>query len=406
MKSPLLTVHSPAAVLHTRRAPLLLPLCILGLLSVFTVWAAWAKVDEVTRASGRVIPQSHEQVIQSLDSGILAEMLVREGDLVEKDQVLLRIDDTRSGAVYREIQTKTLALEAQAARLRAETVGGTPVFPPEVRAATELVTHETSAWRSRTEAVNASVEGLRRGLVLLEDEIRITEPLAKRGLVSEIDVLRLKRQANDMRLQISDRVNRFRADANTELSRVSTELAQSREMSTVREDSVKRATMRAPMRGRIKNIRITTLGGVIQPGQEIMEITPEDGRLMIEAFIRPSDMAFIRPGLEASIKLSAYTFSTYGGLKGKLELVSPNALRTERPSAPNAPGQSQANTDEGMFRALISTDVSQLRDQRTGKPLDIIPGMTAEVDILTGQKTVLDYLLKPLTRLNQALTEK
>jgi adhesin transport system membrane fusion protein len=388
-----------AAMQHEQHRGMLWTVLLLALLLVaFVVWAYFSNVEEVARGQGSVIPSSREQVIQSLDPGVLAEMLVKEGDVVEAGQVLLRLDTARSSAVYREARNKVEALSAAAARLRAEAYGVPLRFEPETPP--ELVARETAAYRSRTRAIEESVAGLRESKALLDREIAITEPMVARGVMSEVELLRMKRQSADLALQIVERRNKFQADASIELVRVESELAQAREAMLARADPVNRAEIRAPLRGIVKNIRINTAGGVINSGQDIMEIVPLDGPLLVEAYVRPSDVAFIRPNAPALVKLSAYDYAIYGGLDGVVTLISPGTLQDNR-----RPSELKLNPEESYYRIIVRTNENTLRD-KNGKPLPIIPGMIATVDIKTGEKTVFQYLVKPLTRLDQAFRER
>ena len=374
-----------------------------SLLAVFVGWAATSELEEVTRGQGRVIPSSREQVIQSLEPGILVEMRVREGDSVERGELLLRIDDTRASALVRELEAKTVALSASAARLRAEAYGGKPQWPDEVKAVPEVMKREAQAFQTRTDALEASLAGLKRGVALLDREIAITEPMVGRGLVSEVELLRLKRQRNDTALQLSDRENKFRADAAADLTKFESELAQARESLTAREDTFKRTEIFAPMKGTVKSIRANTLGGVVQAGQEILTIVPTEDTLVVEAFVRPADVAFLHPGQEAMVKVSAYDFAIYGGLPGKVENISPDTLRDERRgSSPVADVTDEANA---FYRVLVRT-TSNVLVTPDGRELPIIPGMVASVEMLTGRKTVLQYLMKPINRAQEALRER
>ena len=388
-----------AALQHERHRGMSWTIGLLTLLVMaFVVWAYFSNVEEVTRGQGSVIPSSREQVIQSLDPGVLAALTVKEGDLVEAGQVLVRLDTARSSAVYRETRNKVDALRATAARLRSEAHGVPLRFEKDTPA--ELVQRETAAYQSRVRAVNESVQGLRESKRLLDREIAITEPMAAKGVVSEVEILRMKRQANELQLQITERRNKFQSDANTELVRVEAELAQSEETMAARADPVTRSEIKAPLRGVVKNIRINTVGGVIGAGQDIMEIVPVEGPLLVEAYIRPQDVAFIKPNDEALVKLTAYDYSLYGGLDGVVTLISPDTLQDNR-----RPSELKLNPDESYYRVIVETRDNQLND-KNGKPLPIIPGMIASVDIKTGEKTVFQYLTKPITRLKQALRER
>ena len=363
-------------------------------LAVAITWAALAELEEVAVGFGRVIPSSQVQVVQNLEGGILAQLDVTEGQTVEKDQVLLRMDDTRFASSFREGQVKRLALLATAARLSAETRGaGRPEFPAEVvKAAPQLVKSETALFNNRRFALDQVIEGLKRSLELASRELQMSEPLVASGAISEVELLRLRRQVNELQTNIDERVNRFRAEANQELARVNSELATLDESVVAMEDRVRRTLVRSPLRGVVKKINVTTIGAVIQPGASILEIVPLGETLVIEAQVRPEDIAFIHPGQPATVKLTAYDFSIYGGLPGKVEHVSADALSDDKKGVT-------------YYKVLVRTAASHLSHH--GRSLAIIPGMTASVDILTGRKTVLDYLLKPVLKTRErALRER
>ncbi|MEJ8815774.1 HlyD family type I secretion periplasmic adaptor subunit [Variovorax ureilyticus] len=364
---------------------------------VALVWAHFARVEEVTVGEGRVIPASREQVIQSLEGGILGAMYVHEGDVVERGQVLLEIDPTRAGAAYREGVSKVVALKASIARLRAEAYQEPLKFPDDVMAVPTIVNDETRAFNARQQTLSESVRALRRSLDLAEREIGLSEPLSARGLMSEVEILRMKRQANEFRLQIAERQNKFRSDANADLTRLEGELAQAKENVGAREDVMKRTTIRAPLKGTVKNIRVTTIGGVIQQGADIMEIVPLEDQLVIEAKIKPSDVAFIRPNLPAVVKISAYDYAIYGGLKGEVEHISPDTLKDDEKAR-------QGRADASYYRLLVRTDKASLHAGE--KDFPIIPGMTATVEVRTGEKTILSYLLKPVLKAREAFRER
>jgi adhesin transport system membrane fusion protein len=369
-----------------------------SLMVVFFVWASMTRVDEVTRGSGKVISDSGDQVIQSLEGGILAKLHVKRGDAVDEGQVLLEIDATRANAAYKEGYNKMIALQASAARLRAEAYGRALAFPSEVNRFPELIRNETLSFNSRRQALDQSVAELQRSLQLAEQEVTMSEPLMARGLISDIELLRMKRQVNDFRLQISERQSKYRAEANAELSRVESDLAQSRENVVGRADTAKRTVIKSPVKGVVKDIRLSTIGGVIQPAATIMEIVPVDDRLLIETKIRPQDVAFLRVGLPATVKVTAYDYSIYGGLPGTVELISPDTLREDSRVAVAATGE------ESYYRVLVRTTQSTLHS--AGKELPIIPGMTTTVDIRSGEKSILSYLLKPVFKAREAFRER
>ena len=368
------------------------------LITAFVVWAYNSKVEEVTRGQGSVIPSSREQIVQSLDPGTIAEMKVKEGDIVEKGQVLLKMDDTRSSAILRESAAKVVNLEAMVSRLRAEAYGMPLKFADHIPK--ELRQREAAAFEARRRAVVDAVVGLHQNKATLDKEIAITAPMVKQGVMSEVELLRMQRESSQLALQISEKQNQYAAEANNELVKTEAELAQARENMAMRADPVERSEIRAPLRGIVKNIQINTVGGVVQAGQDILEIVPLDDKLLVEAYIRPQDVAFMRPGLDAVVKLSAYDFAIYGGLHGKVTLISPDTLSNQKRA-----DELKLDQNQQYYRILVETDGNSIKD-KNGKSMQIIPGMVATVDVKTGEKAVFDYLIKPITRLKQALRER
>lgn len=363
-------------------------------LLVFFLWASFATLDEVTTGVGKVIPTSREQVIQSMDVGLVAELMVQEGDMVEVNQPLLRIDDVKLGSNVQESQVKIDAMQAAVSRLRAELQGAVPAFSADLRKRNpNLVKSELETFNARQRSLVTSVSGLQQTLKLAQDELRITEPLAAKGLVSDIDVLRVQRSLAETRGRIGELQSKFRADASTELSRIEAELGAQNATMVGRADAFKRTVLRSPKRGIVKNIRVTTLGAVVQSGQDILEIVPVDDNLLIETRIRPADIAFLRPGLPAIVKITAYDSGVYGWLEGELLQISPDTLRDE------------VRREETYYKALVKTKATALKTPN-GQRLPIIPGMQASVDIKTGRKSVLSYLFKPVLRAREALRER
>jgi len=368
-----------------------------AIIVVGLVWSHFAVVEEITQGPAKIIPAGHEQIIQSLEGGILAELGVKEGDVVEKGQVLLKIDPTRANSLYKEGYSKLLGLKATVARLRAEAYGTPLVFPEDVMQSPEIAREAQQSYQARRKAVEESIASLEASYKLASSEIALSEPLSARGLMSQVEILRMKRQANELRMQIVERRNRYMADANAELSRLELELAQTKENLVGRADVMERTTIVAPVRGTIKDVRVTTIGGVIQPGERIMELVPLEGRLLVEAKIKPADVAFLRIDLPAMVKISAYDFGIYGGLKGRITHISPDTLREDQRGAPGRP-------EDSYYRVLVLTESSEL--EAGGKRLPIIPGMTATAEIRTGEKTILSYLLKPLFKAREAFRER
>jgi len=403
---------------------------------VFLWWANWATLDEVTRGDGKVIPSSQIQVVQNLEGGIIAGISVREGEVVNKGQILVRIDQTQAAAGYRESRAKYLSLLAAVARLKAEVDGTEVAFPGQVLDdVPDVAADELALFASRRLGLKTDLAILRRqedqrrqelvelrgrlvrlkeSYQLVTEELKIIEPLVANGVVSKVELLRLRREANDIKgdreatrlaiprasaarheatQRIEERKISLRTESLRELNQKSAELAVVAETITSGKDRALRADVRSPVHGTVKQILVSTVGGVIRPGQELVEIVPLEDTLLIEARIRPADIAFLRPGQDATVKITAYDFSIYGGLKAKVEHISADTIEDEQQKG------------ETFYRIRLRTDRSYLGTEQD--PLPIIPGMTASVDILTGEKTVLDYLLKPVLKVRErALRER
>ena len=379
----------------------LLFICLLTLL-VALGWASLFQLDEVTTGQGRVIPSSREQLIQSLDAGILEKMYVQEGQTVEKNQPLLRLDDSRSNPIYLEAKEKWLALSAQAARLRAEANDRPIEFSKEVLLEPETVARERHTFEIRKRTLTDQIAAMKQSLATIDREMALIGPLVKQRVVSEVDLLRLQRQKADLEGSMAERFNRYLSEAANELVRIESELAQSRENMRARADAFNRSMIVSPMRGIVKNILVNTIGGVIQAGQNIVEIVPLDEQPIVEAFVKPSEVAFLKTGQAATVKLSAYDYNTYGGLEGVLEHLSPNTMRDE--SKARRPGTPPVDLEEAYYRILVRMTDSNL--SRKGVVITALPGMTATVELRTGKKTVLDYLIGPVKALSEALRER
>jgi adhesin transport system membrane fusion protein len=395
------------------------------------VWAAFAPLDEVARGEGKVIPSSQLQIIQSFDGGVVQEVLVREGQVVEKGDLLLRIDPTRFIATFRENRAEYASLQARAARLQALTANTTLVFANDLVAdAPDIVKHERSLYESnrkeldeqlsisrsqldqRSEELNevrAKLTQVTRALELSTQELKVTKPLLASGAISEVEILRLEGEVSNARgareqalsqesrllLAVQEAEGKLRETEllasnkwRNELSEVLSKIASLSETSTGLADKIKYAEIRSPVRGTVQRVFTNTVGGVVQPGHEVVEMVPLDDQLLIEAKVSPKDIAFLHPGQEAIVKFTAYDFVVYGGLKGKVEHISPDTITDEK---------------ERTFYIV------RVRTERAGfdPSLPIMSGMMTQVDILTGKKTVLAYLLKPVLRAQQnAMTER
>ena len=359
-------------------------------------WASLARVDEVTKADARVVPEGREQVIASLEGGILRDLFVKEGEQVEAGQDLAELDPTRFKAQQAEGETKRIALKASIARLTAESTGRPLVFPPEVQATSEVAQSERDSYTARKRANDDAAGSNQRGMDMLRRELAMSEAMAAKGLLSEVEVLHLRRQINEMSLQTEDRQNRFRQDASTELSKLRTDLAALEEQQAGRQDVLERTRIKSPVRGIVKNIRSNTVGGVVGGGAPIMEIVPIGKQTLIEAHVKPGEIGFLQVGQSAKVKLSAYDFALYGSIDGKIESIGPDAL--------GDPDRAVGSTDPTYYRVMLRVDTNTLHEK--GKTLPLLPGMTGTVEVRIGERSVLNFLLRPMLKSKEAFRER
>lgn len=402
----------------------------------FVAWSRATVLDEVARGVGKVIPARQVQVVQNLEGGILTELLVREGEQVTAGQPLLRIDDTRFSADFRESEHRIVVLRARIARLDSELAGDETFTPPEALVAREpdLTRREQELFAARaTERaqtdqrlqslirqrrhalaeLRARRDQVARGASLARKELAITRPLVKQGVMSEVELLRLQRQVNELEgeqqtlragipraeaelaeaeQQREEWQSQLRSRSLAERNEAATRLAELREKRPPLADRMRRATVRAPVAGTIKRIHVTTVGGVIQPGMDLMTLVPGNDTLLIEAHIAPADIAFLHPGQAAVVKFSAYDYALYGGLPARLEHISADSLTNER--------------GETFYLVRLSMPEAVWR-QKSGAALPILPGMTVSVDVITGARTVWAYLVTPLAAMRaRALRER
>jgi len=396
-----------------------------ALLLTALIWANFAVLDEVTTGQGKAIPSSKIQVIQNLEGGIVTEIFVREGQVVNKGDTLLRLDDTRFLSNRGETEADRLALIARVERLTAEAEGRPIAMPAEITtSAPQLAEDELALYRSRQQRLQSEQRTLgeqlrqktqelaefrskqqqyRSSLGLLQQELNMSQPLVGTGAISEVEILRLRRSAvevrgsldattlaipraesaiSEIKSKIEESELAFRSDAFKELNEVRTELQKITSTSVAIQDRVSRTTVVSPVHGIIKQLKVNTIGGVVQPGSDMLEIVPLEDNLLIEAKVRPQDVAFLHPGQKAMVKFTAYDYTIYGGLKANLELISADTITDEE--------------GESFYLIQVRTDRSHLGSDE--HPLLIIPGMIASVDIITGEKSVLDYLLKPVLK--------
>ncbi|MFY2736110.1 HlyD family type I secretion periplasmic adaptor subunit [Pseudocitrobacter faecalis] len=361
-------------------------LCFLG-------WAYFFKLDEVTTGTGTVEPSGRDQVVQSLEGGILYHLNVKVGDIVEQGQPLAQLNRTKTESDVQEAQSRLYAALATSARLNAEVNNTSLVFPDELKSQPELIASETALYTTRREALTRSITGLEEGIRLVNRELGMTQPLVKQGAASSVEVLRLQRQLNEMQNKITEIRTQYYVRAREDLAKANADAQAQRSVIRGREDSLTRLNFTAPVRGIVKDIDVTTVGGVIAPGGKLMTIVPLDEQLLIEAKISPRDVAFIHPGQASLVKITAYDYSIFGALAGEVAVISPDTL------------QDEVRRDVYYYRVYIRTDSNNLQN-RAGQSFPIFPGMVATVDIKTGRKTVLDYLLKPFNKAREALRER
>jgi adhesin transport system membrane fusion protein len=398
---------------------------VLALFVLAILWASVSEIEEATRGDGKVIPSGHIQIVQNLEGGILSEILVNVGALVKKGQLLLRIDETRFSSSFQQNRGKYLSYKAKAARLQAE-ANGTPFEVPHevVAEQPEIGTREQELFESRRrefqsslsihqeqinqrnqelKELNSKLGELTRTNAFLQKELELTRPLVSQGAVSEVDVLHLERQASQMQgeietiretipkaqsryqeaqLALREVELAFFNKAKSELNEVLAQLGEVSATGLALEDRLERTSVRSPVKGTINRLLVNTVGGVIQPGMDLIEIVPLEDTLLIEARIKPADIAFLRPNQDAKVKFTAYDFTIYGGLEAKLEHISADSITDEKGNS--------------YYLVRLRTKKSYLGPE--SDPLPIIPGMVASVDILTGKKTILSYILKPVLR--------
>ena len=407
---------------QTHRAQTIVRAAVL-MVVVLLAWASFARVQEVTRGDGKVIPSKQLQIVQSLDGGVVSEILVREGQVVDAGQLLLKIDETRATSGVRESAAQGFALRARQARLRALAEGSAFVAPSmrneaeerrileeerrlydaklsELRNLLGINQQQLAQRHQELGEMRARKSSADRSLELNQQELNKTRPLLASGAVSEVDILRLDREVSRSRgdseqagaqiarvqasileaqRKIQETELAFRNEARKDLAEVMGKLNALNEGAVALTDRVTKSQVKSPVRGRVQRLFANTVGGVVQPGKDIVEIVPLDDNLVLEAKVAPKDIAFIRPDQAATVKFTAYDFSIYGGLEAKVENISPDTIVDERG---NAFYLVRVRTTQPNFNAKMP----------------IIPGMTAEVDILTGNKTVMSYLLKPVLK--------
>ncbi len=370
---------------------------LVALVAGFIAWALSFRIDEVVQARGEIIASSRVQLIQSVDGGVLSELRVREGDRVREGQVLAKLDPERVNATVGETAARVAALQARAARLRAEVIERTQVeFPADLRRAhAGTVRVEEALFVQRREGLRDDMRVLTTAHVLASKELKLVEELRNQGDASGSEVLRAQKALNDAESRLIARRNKFLEDARAELAKAEDDLAQNQQVLTRKVQEKQATVFRAQVNGVVKNIRVTTVGGVLKGGEEIMQIVPVDDDLVLEAKVKPADIARIQPGLSATLRLDPFDYTVYGGVKAKVTYVSADTLKEDG-----------RNGTETYYRVHLVPDAFP-PETTAGKSIALLPGMTAQVDIRTGDRTLMAYLLKPIRKtLAESLGEK
>lgn len=376
-----------------RRARITIWLALLSL-TTLGVWAHFSKIDQVTRASATVIASARTQDIQAVDGGVLTQMLVKEGDFVEKGQLLVVLEEARAQAAVDNSATKIAALKAKISRLEAEILNKPLYFSDEVKSFPEYVQNQTELYHRRRQAINQDVQALQKMLRLAQQELAMNEPLLQHGDVSQADVIKLRRQVADIQAQINNKQNKYFEDAQAELTKAQEDLESEEEQYRDRSQVLLEKRLEAPMEGKVNDIKITTIGGVVKPGEVIMQLLPTSSDLVVDAKVSPADIADVKEGQTANVKLDAYDYSIFGTMVGEVVYISPDTLTEQT-----------AQGEKPYYRVQIRIKGAGV--QARAKDIVIRPGMTATVEIKARERSVLSYLTKPITKtLSEGLGER
>lgn len=376
-----------------RRARITIWLALLTL-TTLGVWAHFSKIDQVTRASATVIASARTQDIQAVDGGVLTQMLVKEGDFVEKGRLLVVLEEARAQAAVDNSATKIAALKAKISRLEAEILNKPLYFSDEVKSFPEYVQNQTELYHRRRQAINQDVQALQKMLRLAQQELAMNEPLLQHGDVSQADVIKLRRQVADIQAQINNKQNKYFEDAQAELTKAQEDLESEEEQYRDRSQVLLEKRLEAPMEGKVNDIKITTIGGVVKPGEVIMQLLPTSSDLVVDAKVSPADIADVKEGQTANVKLDAYDYSIFGTMVGEVVYISPDTLTEQT-----------AQGEKPYYRVQIRIKGAGV--QARAKDIIIRPGMTATVEIKARERSVLSYLTKPITKtLSEGLGER
>ena len=355
-------------------------------LAGFIGWASLAEIDQVSRASGQVIPSGRIQIVQSTDGGVIEKISVKEGDRVRKGQVLVTLDRVRLAAAVDEGGAKVASLKTAKARIKAELFDAPLVFPADVKDFPDFVANQRQLFAKRRAAQMQDIAALNRMLRLVRQELAMNQPLLQYGDVSRSEVLRLERSVAEIEGQIANRQNKYLQDLQAEYAKIEEDLVTAEQTLKQRVAALADTELEAPTDGIVKNVRLTTIGGVLRPSDEVLQIVPTGEELIVEAKVSPADIAFVRIGQSASVKFDAYDSSVYGSADGRVTYISPDTIMEQK-----------SGGEQIFYRVFIRVDTRKMRP-RSGEKIEIQPGMTLTTEILTGQNTVLKYLLKPIIK--------
>lgn len=353
----------------------------------FVLWSLWAHLDQVTRVQGRVIPSGRTQIVQSADGGTIAAILVREGDRVRTGQVLIRLDAVRMRAAVDESASRVAAFKAAMARIQAELFDRPLRFPAETDGYVSFQVNQRELYQRRRAALGAHLASQRRMLALARSELQMNLPLVQTGDVSRSEILRMQRGAAELEGQIANRQNQYFEELQADYTKTEEQLASAQEELTQRRSALTNTELRSPADGVVTNIRLTTLGGVLKPGDEVLQVVPSADELVVEAKVPPADIAFIRIGQRASVKFDAYDSAIYGAGLGRVRYLSADTVSEQTPHGP-----------QSFYRVRLGIDPSTLRPRHPGERIMLQPGMTATAEIITGETTVFQFLAKPILK--------
>ena len=353
----------------------------------FVLWSVWAEIDQITRAKGEIIPSGRTQVIQSLDGGTISEILVQQGDRVEEGQVLVRLDEVRPRAAVEESLAQVAALRSKMVRIQAELFDRPLAFPADLKSHPEFLANQRELFHRRRSALSSQITSLQSMLRLVREELNMNLPLVESGDVSRSEVIRMQRTVADLEGQITSKRSEYLAELQTEYTTTEEELATAEQQLKQRQAVLDGTVLRAPTDGVVVNVRLTTVGGVVKPGDEVLQMVPTGDELIVEARVEPSEIAYVKVGQYASVKFDAYDSSIYGSADGRVTYVSADTLSEE--------------TEDGVvtyYRVQLAVETSGLRPRYPDERITLQPGMTVVAEIVTGRSTVFDYLTKPIRK--------